>query len=352
MLAAVTDERSGFWGALYNRPDPRLGQVLAGRYRVVEALGCGAAATVYAVERVSDGARLAAKILRVEVSRVAEMRQRFEREAKAMALIDHPNIVQVLDFGILEDRTPFLIMELLEGRSLADALDAGPLDAAHTIEIGRQILDALAYIHEAGVIHRDLKPDNVFVVDGESGEVVKLVDFGIVKVMGEVAANIGGPQISRAGIAFGTPDYMSPEQATSQAIDVRSDLYAAGVVLFEMLTGRCPFESDDPMRLLGMQVAHPPPTLAEASGRAHPDALEAICARALEKRPDDRFASAREMRDALEAAGKPPVEPEPEHPVAPSTPAPAAIDPARAGRIIAVVVGLLLAALVLAAALD
>jgi hypothetical protein len=290
--------------------DPRLGTAVAGRYRIVAVAGRGGMGTVYEVEHLTTSKRLALKTLLPEMGRIGELSQRFEREAKAQSRLNHPNIVSVSDFGTLEDGTLFYVMELVRGKSLGDLLEEpGAIDATRALRIARRILEGLAHAHRHGVIHRDLKPDNIMLLEvGESEDerdLVKLVDFGIAKLVGDAEADVGGDKLTQAGVAFGTPDYMAPEQALGEAIDGRADVYSLGVILFEMLAARKPFQSDDKLAVVRMQVAVPPPSLAAAApGRTFPGAIEKLVARALEKRRQDRFADCEEMIAAIDAIGR------------------------------------------------
>ncbi len=285
------------------------GRVVAGRYRVKVLVGLGGMGAVYEAEHLPTGRSLALKVLLHERGGVAGLAARFQREAKAQSLLDHPNIAEVLDLGALEEGPLFLAMELLRGISLADAIETGPLQPRRALVIARQVLDGLGHAHRNGMIHRDLKPENVMLVtEGDPGhehEVVKICDFGLVKLVGETAAELGGGHdLSQTGVVFGTPEYMSPEQALGRTVDARADLYSLGIILFEMLAGQRPFGSADPLALLRMQVTTPPPALPDvAPGRSWctPE-LAALVARALRKRREERFAGAEEMTAALDAA--------------------------------------------------
>jgi tRNA A-37 threonylcarbamoyl transferase component Bud32 len=282
--------------------DPRVGQVLAGRWRLGERIARGGMGAIYDAVHVVTGKRVAVKTLLPGLARVAEIKRRFEREAHAASKLAHPNIVSVIDFGDLDDGAFFLVMELVNGRSLSEALEAEEMPPGRAFGIVRQVLEALAHAHAQGVIHRDLKPDNIMLVDaGDSDEerdIVKLLDFGIAKLIGEARAGGREDTLTQAGVAFGTPDYMAPEQALGEEVDGRADLYAAGVILFELLTGAPPFDSPDKMAVLRMHVAVSPPPLARGFG---PE-LEAAVARALAKRREQRFPDAAAMLAALDAA--------------------------------------------------
>jgi len=261
---------------------------------------------VYEAEHLATGDRLALKVLH-SGGATHELARRFEREAKAMSLLTHPGIVEVLDFGPLDDGGLFLVMELVRGVSLADLMEVGPVASRRVLAILRQVLEALAHAHGIGVIHRDLKPENIMLVPddgaGAAGYRVKLLDFGIAKVIGEAASEVGGETLTVAGITFGTPDYMSPEQALGQAVDGRADLYSAGVILFELLSGRKLYDNPDPVSVVRMQVSAPVPSLREAApGRPFPPAVEHLVARSLAKPRAERFPTATQMIAALDTA--------------------------------------------------
>ncbi len=285
----------------------RVGRVVGGRYKIVRLRGRGGTGAVYEAEQVADGAPLAVKVLLPGGADAELMAERFRREARAARLLDHPNIVGIREL-IEEEGELYLVMELLHGRSVAAELHGGALAARRTLVIARQVLEALAHAHGRGVIHRDLKPDHLFLTQagapGREYERVKLIDLGLVELVGAAAAEAGPGQITQPGTIVGTPAYMAPEQALGRAIDGRADLYSLGITIFEMLTGRVPFRSPDPTTLVRMQVSVPAPPLAQ-SARGRPwctPALEHLVARALAKRPEDRFADAAEMAAALELA--------------------------------------------------
>jgi serine/threonine protein kinase len=285
-------------------PGHRVGDLIAGRYIVRAELGRGGTGEVYEVEHVQSGQRLALKTLHARFGKVPELMKRFEREAKATNLLSHPHIVEVLDFGALENGAPFLVMELLRGASLSNLIDNGQVEPARGLRIIRQVLEALTHAHAVGIVHRDLKPDNVMLVTDRSGggeDFVKLLDFGIAKVVGEAASEIGSDTLTVVGTAFGTPEYMAPEQALGVKTDHRADLYAMGILLFEVLTGRQPFRGPDAMTVARMQVQDRPPTLQEAApGRGWSDEMERVLAHSLAKLPDERYQSAEEMLAAVD----------------------------------------------------
>jgi tRNA A-37 threonylcarbamoyl transferase component Bud32 len=273
------------------------GQVLDERYRVIEPIGEGAMGSVYRGERLKLGRMVAIKVLNEEIPNQSS-RERFEREATAMAKLEHPNCGTVLDVGVHEDR-PYVVMEFVSGQNLKDVLKAGPLPIARAVEITRQVLSGLSHAHEHGIIHRDIKPANIVLSQKAGvGDFVKILDFGLVRFRAETS-NLTGAMV------LGTPNYMAPEQIRGGDFDHRVDLYACGVLLFELLTGSKPFQAADPVATCMLHINEPPPRLTDrASGRAF-GGLEAVVARALEKDREKRFASAEEFsRVLVEAAGK------------------------------------------------
>ncbi|MCL4223888.1 MAG: serine/threonine protein kinase [Myxococcales bacterium] len=302
------------------RDDPRLGAVLDGRYRVIEPLAAGGIGMVYRGERVKLGREVAIKFLHAWAAAEPTFVKRFELEALAMARLQHANCAAVIDTGVHEHE-PYVVMELVGGEALIDLLDRGPVPAPRAIELVRQVLAALDHAHAQGVIHRDIKPSNIAVTTStEFGDQVKVLDFGLAKLM-ESAGGLTGH------FAVGTPTYMPPEQSRGDPVDARTDLYATGLVLFELLTGEPPFRGDEPTEVILAHQGTPPPLLSERRPEAgFSAALEAVVLRALAKAPDDRFASAAEMARALEAvpeATRPRAAPAPSvPPSAPSDPRP------------------------------
>jgi len=281
--------------------DPLVGTVVDGRYRVLSRLSEGGMGVVYRAEHVFLKRDVALKRLHRELTGHGQAVARFEREAQAAARIDHPNVCQVLDCGVGDDGTFFIAMELLEGTPLDRRIaEAAPLTLAEISDVGAQICDALQRAHALEIVHRDLKPENVMLVPRREGPgvVAKIMDFGIAKV----AQEGDGRKLTQAGMIFGTPQYMAPEQAAGGLVDARADLYALGVILFEMATGRCPFESPTVSGLLTKHLTEPaPPLEAAVPHLAFPPPFRALVARCLDKDPDQRFPSAAELAAALRA---------------------------------------------------
>jgi eukaryotic-like serine/threonine-protein kinase len=281
--------------------DPFIGTVVGDRYRIVSRIGVGGMGAVYRAEHTMMRRDLAIKVLLPELSGKEEFARRFEREAESASRLAHPNIITVTDFGRTAEGSLFLAMEFLAGTSLSAAIAEGPLTLERALAIERQILRGLDHAHAAGVVHRDLKPENIMLVerDGQR-DVVKILDFGIAKV---TEPQSGGQALTQAGVIFGTPEYLSPEQALGEPVDARTDIYAAGVILFEMLAGRRPFESDDKVKIISMHLAHAAPRIRDVNPAVRvPTAFELLVQQAMEKSRDNRFASAAAFLQALDDA--------------------------------------------------
>ena len=289
-----------------------IGQTLSGRYRIDRLLGEGGMGAVYEAEHTHMRKRLAVKVLHQEMSRLPEVVARFEREAMAAAHIDHPNVAAATDFGMLEDGSFFLALEYVEGHSLRDVVAAGRLELGRALHIVSQMAQALNRAHALGIVHRDLEPENVMLVEREGDpDFVKVLDFGIAKVpVGDLAseepaasAASGAPKIlTQLGMVYGTPEYMAPEQALGQSVDARADLYAVGVMLYEMLSGARPFDHESKVSLLGMHVTARVPPFSERSPEALvPPEVEAIVMRLMKKEATERFNDARELYEAITA---------------------------------------------------
>jgi predicted ATPase/predicted Ser/Thr protein kinase len=275
--------------------DPWLGNQLAGRYELQRRLGSGAVGRVYLARQQSFDRVVAVKLLRTDTTpeHFEQNRKRFRREAEQLSRLSHPNVVRLYDYGHADTETAFLVMEYLEGRTLRAAMGSEPMEPRAAVGLIHQILRGLRHCHDRGVVHRDLKPDNVLLVHDDGGERAVLVDFGISRDLEESS------DMTR-GTFLGTPTYAAPEQATDDPIDHRSDLYAVGVLLFHMLTGAVPFRGKSGAATMFLHLQATVPTLA--SRDVEVDAvLEGIVARCLAKQPDDRWPDAATLRRALAA---------------------------------------------------
>ncbi len=270
------------------------GLVLDGRYRLVAPLAEGAMGSVYRAERLGLGREVAVKMMHAALPGELSARERFEREAQVMAKLTHPHCVSVIDFGVHADK-PYLVMELVRGESLFELIARErPLPLRRAAEIARQILAGIAHAHAQEIVHRDIKPANIMISTKEAlGDHVQILDFGLARLC-------ESSSLLTSGITVGTPSYMAPEQCRGGPLDARVDVYAVGVVLFEMLAGRKPFIAPDPLAIVKKQLLEKPPRLSDVA----PDAavLDDIVARALAKDPKERFASAIEMATAIEIA--------------------------------------------------
>jgi serine/threonine-protein kinase len=281
--------------------DPMLGRVLDGRFRILDRLGAGSMGTVYRAIQAPIGRPVAIKILRSDRAVDEGSRARFLREARANSSLASPNTVTVFDFGQSESGDFFLAMELLEGESLGERIRrVGRLDPDEAIDTAMQALHSLAEAHAKGIIHRDLKPDNVFFAhahaSGKRSEIVKVLDFGIAKMMDAGENHPMSAVETQAGTVFGTPRYMSPEQAQGKSLDARSDLYSLGVVLYHMMTGRPPFIDDDAIVVMARHIKTAPPAMSDVAPDANisPEVEHAVM-RMLSKEPGKRPQSAEAM---------------------------------------------------------
>lgn len=283
-----------------------LGTTIADRYHLECVLGRGGMGLVYRAAHLGLRRQVAVKILHPSLAASPDVRNRFDREAFAAGKIDHPNCINVMDSGKLSDGTRYLAMELLEGKSLADVLEQeGQVAPGRALHILAHLLRGLGHIHAAGLIHRDIKPENIFLIrQGADEDFAKILDFGIAKGIGKTDLD-EGVKLTQAGMAFGTPIYMSPEQALGNPMDGRSDLYAAAVIAYEMLAGQPPFYSEDKLEVMSMHTAKPVPPMRQRllkGGKPVPSSVERLIARGLTKKPGDRYASAEVFLSAVEAA--------------------------------------------------
>jgi serine/threonine-protein kinase len=286
--------------------DPMLGRTVVGRFTVVSRIGAGSMGSVYRAWQEAVGRPVALKIMRWDRASDPESRARFEREARAMSQLVSPNTVTIYDFGQAQDGSVYLAMELLEGESLGARLRRTPrLPLVDAVHIAREALVSLAEAHDKGIIHRDLKPDNLFLarLPDAAGpgqrELCKLLDFGIAKVVREERA-IDALE-TQAGTVFGTPRYMSPEQAQGKPLDPRSDLYALGVILYQMVTGRAPFDDEDAVVVMARHIKTVPKLPRDVAPDVPiPSSLQRVIMRALSKNPRDRPPAAETFIRALD----------------------------------------------------
>lgn len=277
--------------------DELVGTVLAETYAIIRSIGEGGMGRVYEARHTRiGGKRFAVKLLHPEYARTPEVLSRFQREAEAAATIESPNVGDVYDIGRTEDGRPFIVAEFLEGRELADFLrEKGRLDVSMSVRIVRQICKALGAAHERGIVHRDMKPENVFLVGNLANPTVKVIDFGISKVK-----EAGGQSLTKTGMIMGTPSYMAPEQAKGEQVDHRVDIYAAGAILYELCTGKRPFDKVDPTATI-MAVLLEEPERPCTLNPQLPEALEMVIQRAMAKSADARYQSMSALENELAA---------------------------------------------------
>ncbi len=284
------------------------GTLLGERYALREALAAGGVGVVYDAFDTHEAREVAIKVLNREFAEHESLRPRFEREAHVALSLGHPNIVLVTDHGVHDGR-PYLVMERLRGRTLHARLTLGPLDQAETFDVMLQLLEGLAHAHSMAVVHRDLKPGNIFLHgDPKVVELVKILDFGFAKLLApdpELHGKGAHAQLTGGGVTFGTPTYMAPEQIALGAMDARTDVYAAGILLFEFLSGRPPFSGELPQVLRQHLAQELPPIEQLRRGVRETPALRALLARATAKLPRERFADAGELSRALQALPAP-----------------------------------------------
>jgi serine/threonine-protein kinase len=289
--------------------DPLLGTLVGGRYRLLARIGEGGMGVVYIAEHEAIEKKVAVKVLKDQYAQREDVVARFQQEAKSASRVKHEGVLEVFDFGRTEDHRFFLAMELLDGLDLAQVLERqGALSPPRAVAIAIKIARALDAAHAKGIIHRDLKPENVFVRPLDDGrDAVKIVDFGIAQLRaeGEEAvdpnAKLPGRKLTKTGMIFGTPEYMSPEQAQGKAIDGRVDVYSLGVILYEMLTGSTPFHGETFMAILSAHLMHEVPSLSARAreGFSCSPELEEVVRTALSKDPATRFPSMAAVAEAL-----------------------------------------------------
>ncbi len=288
-----------------SQTDPLVGTLVAGRYRVEKLLGEGGMGQVYLAVHEAIEKKVAVKVLRREYSEKPDIVARFQQEAISASRIKHPNVLDVFDFGRLDDGCFFLAMEFLEGNDLADELaKSRVIDPVRGVRFALQITRALAAAHSRGVVHRDMKPENVFLQRiGDGEEIVKIVDFGIAQLRTTEEAAASEPKrrrLTRTGMIFGTPEYMAPEQAAGKKADLRVDVYAVGIILYEIFTGSVPHTGETFMAVLAAHLNDPtPPLTAICPDVAISPQLQQVILNALAKKPEERYQSMSELAAAI-----------------------------------------------------
>jgi serine/threonine protein kinase len=287
--------------------DPFIGrEILGGQFRVLEKVGTGGMGSVYKASQPAMNRMVAIKILHPKLAGRKDLTSRFRREARAMSQLTHPNTAKVFMYGEAEeDGSLYIVMEMLEGKNLNQTVrKEGPMPVERAIPILLQVCGALQEAHDLGIVHRDLKPENIFL--SKQGGIVdypKVLDFGLAKVT-ERQMQPGSVILTQEGMVFGTPEFMSPEQAQGRVLDARSDIYSLAVILYEVLTGKLPFSARTPMEYIQKHVMEPAILLNErVPERKFQKGLEDVLSRALKKKPDERFQSAAEFGEALRPYG-------------------------------------------------
>ncbi len=283
--------------------DPYLDKEVAGQFRIVEKIGKGGMGAVYKAEQPDMNRYVAIKILHSRYLSRSDLVSRFRREARAMSQLSHPNTARVFLYGQLDDGACYFVMEHLVGHNLAQIVRAeGAMEPKRAIRIMTQVCSALEEAHQAGIVHRDLKPENIFLTaQGGIRDFPKVLDFGLAKVT-ERQMRPGSMVLTQQGMVFGTPEFMSPEQAHGKTLDARSDIYSLGIILYELLTGKLPFDAKQPIEYIQLHVnATPIPLSERRPGAAFPPGLEGVVMAALAKKPEQRYASAAEFAAALES---------------------------------------------------
>jgi serine/threonine-protein kinase len=325
-------------------PDPLVGSMVADRFLVEGRLGAGGMGVVYGATQTAIGRKVALKVLHPHLADET-LYARFRNEAAAASRLAHPNTITVFDFGRTESGALYIAMELIEGTSLDEEIRrVGALDWQRAARIGSQICGSLQHAHEQGVVHRDLKPENVMLLTrGSETDVVKVVDFGIAKIVEEDGTD-QRQALTKTGMVFGTPQYMSPEQIRGERVDPRSDIYSTGVILYRMLSGALPFSARTLMGVLTKHLMDPPPAFAEVSPEIQvPTSLESLVLQMLAKDPDERPRSMAEVAERIAALTVPIAPPAPIAPLEPTAPVtPVKAERGRGGKIAAFVVGALL----------
>ena len=284
--------------------DPFIGrEILNGQFRILQKIGTGGMGAVYKALQPAMNRMVGVKILHPKLTNRKDLVARFRREARAMSHLTHPNTVKVFLYGELDDGSLYIIMEFLDGKNMNQTVRAeGPMPMERGLPILIQVCGALEEAHRAGIIHRDLKPENIFLCQqGGMRDYAKVLDFGLAKVT-EREMRPGSIILTQEGMVFGTPEFMSPEQAQGKTLTPASDIYSLATILYEALTGKLPFDCKSAMDFLSHHVSHKPIPLSQrVPGRTFPPLLDQIIARALAKKPDERFHSAADFAAAMQA---------------------------------------------------
>jgi serine/threonine-protein kinase len=283
-------------------PDPLIGkQVDNGEFIVVDRIGSGGMGSVYKAEQPSMNRMVAIKVLHPRFVTRDDLVARFRREARAMSQLSHPNTARVYKYGALDDGSVYFVMDYLEGRNLAaEVRENGPMPPERALRLMVQVCGALEEAHRAGIVHRDLKPENIFLtLQGGTTDFPKVLDFGLAK-MSEKQMGNGSMMFTQQGMVFGTPEFMSPEQAQGEALDHRSDIYSLALILYELITGKLPFDAKTPLDIMKAHVREAPIPLSQrVSGKPFWPELEVVMNKALAKQPSDRYETASQFGEAL-----------------------------------------------------
>jgi serine/threonine-protein kinase len=281
--------------------DPLINKIIQGRYKVLRQIGEGGMGVVYEAEHIEIEKKVALKILRDDFSKRPEVVARFRQEARSASKIGNAHIVDVTDFGQLETGGVYFVMEYLQGKGLNEIIKNEEIDVERAVHIVLQIARALKAAHKMEIVHRDLKPENIYIVEkDEETEFVKILDFGIAKISDRDSE---GQRLTKTGMIFGTPEYMSPEQASGKTLDQRVDIYALGCIMFEIFTGRVPFEGETFMAILTQHMFEPPPKLEDINKEISiPNEIESVIYKAMAKDQNDRYSDMLELAEDLEKA--------------------------------------------------
>jgi serine/threonine protein kinase len=301
-LKRTLSGKAGNRGEIYHMvgvKDPLIGQLLASRFQLIEMIGQGAMAIVYKAKQTAVDRYVAVKVMRPELASDPVQQKRFQREARSLSKLDHPNLLKIFDIGQTPSGRPYFIMEYLKGRSIEKMLEeAGPVQPLFALKMFVQVCDAMDHAHKQGIIHRDLKPENIMLIRGDDEQhLTKVVDFGIVKYTDDQMAS---QKLTKTGEVWGSPVYMSPEQCKGERLDPRSDIYSLGLVMYEALTGEMTFDATKIAAIIVKQIFEAPKPFKDVRPDLNLEPkLEAVVFKCLEKEPGKRFQSMAEVRSAL-----------------------------------------------------